>query len=691
MDNRVTEHPILKIPDYYNVEFTWNGEKLTAPAEMVISSALFINGIKTFGYHAKDNSPQGMFCANGQCAQCTVIANGKPVKSCMTPLEKGMTIKSCIGLPELPSDDNPISIGNPPIIETEVLIVGAGPSGLSAANVLAEYGVNIILIDDKDRLGGKLVLQTHKFFGSQKEVHAGKRGFEIAEIIGNLVKERPEIQIWLNSTAIAVFSDGIVGILKNNREYTLIKPSRLFIATGAREKMLAFPGCTLPGVYGAGAFQTLVNRDLVKPSERIFIIGGGNVGLIAGYHAIQAGIDVVGLVEALPRCGGYKVHEDKLRRLGIPIYTSYTILSANGDGRVDSLTIGKLDKNWKLISGTEKSFECDTILIAVGLEPVNEFYQKANDFGISCWVAGDAQEIAEASAAIFTGKLEAIKMLESMNIETQEDVNALESQAQLMKEKPPNPIMRKLPEEETGIFPIFHCYQEIPCNPCASVCPQGMIHTENDIITRLPYFYGEKECSGCGKCVSICPGLAITLVDYRKDQENPLVTFPFEIAMNKLDQGTLVTIMSDTGSLGQFEVNRTRILKLFPRTQLITVKLPRNIAKQAVNIRMQDHITQEPMELYHKPPFPDDAIVCRCERVTAGEIRNWIRNGITDVNELKTVTRAQMGACGGKTCSSLIQRIFREEGIKSDRITKGTKRPLFIEVPFNAFVREGKI
>jgi NAD(P)H-nitrite reductase large subunit len=132
-------------------------------------------------------------------------------------------------------------------------------------------------------------------------------------------------------------------------------------------------------------------------------------------------------------------------------------------------------------------------------------------------------------------------------------------------------------------------------------------------------------------------------------------------------------------------------LKLFPLTQLITVKLPLNIAKQAVNIRMQDHITQEPMELYHKPPFPDDAIVCRCERVTAGEIRNWIRNGITDVNELKTVTRAQMGACGGKTCSSLIQRIFREEGIKSDRITKGTKRPLFIEVPFNAFVREGKI
>ena len=111
----------------------------------------------------------------------------------------------------------------------------------------------------------------------------------------------------------------------------LIKPEVLFVASGAREKSLAFSGNTLPGVYGAGAFQTLVNRDLIKPSEKLFIVGGGNVGLIAGYHALQAGIEVVGLVEALPECGGYKVHKDKLVRMGVPVYTSHTILSANGD------------------------------------------------------------------------------------------------------------------------------------------------------------------------------------------------------------------------------------------------------------------------------------------------------------------------------------------------------------------------
>jgi NADPH-dependent 2,4-dienoyl-CoA reductase/sulfur reductase-like enzyme/NAD-dependent dihydropyrimidine dehydrogenase PreA subunit/bacterioferritin-associated ferredoxin len=690
MDNRITEHPILTIPDYEVIEFSWDGKKLSSPGNLVISSALFINGIKIFGYHPKDGSPQGMFCANGQCAQCTVIANGKPVKSCMTPLEAGMVIKSCSGLPELPPDDKLIPIADPGIYEIEVLVIGAGPSGLSATSTLAEYGINVLLIDDKDRLGGKLVLQTHKFFGSQSEVHAGKRGFKIAEILGNKILTQHKVDIWLNSTALSVFSDGMVGILQNNNNYTLVKPRRLFIATGAREKMLAFPGDTLPGVYGAGAFQTLVNRDLVKPSEKIFIIGGGNVGLIAGYHAIQAGIDVVGLVEALPQCGGYKVHEDKLRRLGVPIYTSYTILSANGQEKVESVTVGKLDERWNLIPNTEKSFKCDTILIAVGLEPVDEFYHKAVEFGIETWVAGDAQEIAEASAAIFTGKLEAIKMLKSLGIETKENVEELEKKALMMKEKPPDPIEKEPQKKETGLFPVFHCHQEIPCNPCASVCPQGMIHTEDDILTRLPYFYGEKECSGCARCVAICPGLAITLLDYRADQKNPFVTIPFEIPTKKLEKGEKVTVMGDSGPLGQFEVIRTRILKKYPQTQLITIKIPRNLAKEVVNIRMQDHVSHQPMEIYHKPPYPDEAIVCRCERVTAGEIRKWIRSGVTDVNELKTLTRAQMGACGGKTCTSLIQRIFREEGIEVEKITKGTLRPLFVEVPFSAFVKEGR-
>jgi NADPH-dependent 2,4-dienoyl-CoA reductase/sulfur reductase-like enzyme len=100
-------------------------------------------------------------------------------------------------------------------------------------------------------------------------------------------------------TALFVFSDKKVGILKDGI-YRLVSPKRILNAAGAREKFLRFPGNKLARIYGAGAFQTLVNRDLVRPTRRLFIIGGGNVGLIAAYHALQAGIEVVGLAEAMP-------------------------------------------------------------------------------------------------------------------------------------------------------------------------------------------------------------------------------------------------------------------------------------------------------------------------------------------------------------------------------------------------------
>jgi len=686
MEN-IKEHPILDIPERKKITFTFDGKELIGYEGMVISSALFLNKIKTFGHHVKDDSPQGMFCANGQCSQCNVIVNSIPVKACMTPLESGMIIESCNGLPELPAIDNPVNVGDSDIVDTELLVIGAGPAGLSATKIFGENNINVILVDDKSNLGGKLVLQTHKFFGSQEDVYAGTRGIDIAKILGNIVQKLPTVDVWLNSVCLAVFSDGLVGILKDNNSYVLIKPKNILVATGAREKMLVFPANTLPGVYGAGAFQTLVNRDLIKAAEKIFIVGGGNVGLIASYHAIQAGMEVIGLIEALPQCGGYKVHEDKLRRLGVPIYTRHTIVSANGEKKVESITIGQIDKDFNIIPGTEKTYECDTILIAVGLNPVDEFYHKANEFGLKVWVAGDAQEIAEASAAIFTGRIEALKILEEIGIEVREDIDELQNFAELMKAKPPNPIKIEMSFKEEGIYPVFYCNQEIPCNPCTSVCPQEQIETIDDLITQLPFFKGEEECLGCGKCVAVCPGLAVILIDYRKDKDNPFVIFPLELTHEKLEKGKKVTVVSNEKELGEFEVYRSRILPEFPKTQLITVKLPSEIAKQAVAIKLLKSAFNEPIEVYQTSFTEDDTIVCRCERVSVGEIRKWIRAGVRDFNELKALTRVGMGACGGKTCTPLIEQIFREEDISIERITPGTKRPLFIEVPMGIFAK----
>ncbi len=413
---RIEKHPILSIPEREKISFFWQGREISAYRGETIASALFASGIRVFGHHHKDGAPQGIFCANGQCAQCMVIVDGLPLKSCAELVQPGMRVEPADGLPQLPDveDAPPAAPAAARELQAPVLIIGGGPSGLSAAIELGKLGIHTLLIDDKHRLGGKLVLQTHRFFGSTDAVYAGTRGINIATRLEKEVRQYPEVEVWLHSTALAVFSDQKVGILKDGKEYVLVIPQVILVATGARERFLAFKGNTLPGVYGAGAFQTLVNRDLIRPAEKLFIVGGGNVGLIAGYHALQAGIEVVGLVEALPECGGYKVHKDKLARMGVPIYTSHTVVSANGEDKVESVTIAKVDKQFRPIPGTEKSFACDSLLIAVGLEPVDEFYRKGKDFGILTFAAGDAEEIAEAPAAMFSGKIKGLEIAQAL-------------------------------------------------------------------------------------------------------------------------------------------------------------------------------------------------------------------------------------------------------------------------------------
>ena len=156
------------------------------------------------------------------------------------------------------------------------------------------------------------------------------------------------------------------------------------------------------------------------------IVGAGNIGLIVGYQLLQAGVEVKALIDALPKIGGYLVHASKLKRLGVPIYTSHTIKNARGKESVEGATIVELDKNMNPVKGTEKDFEVDLILIAVGLSasnkilsqigckntyvkemgawlPIHNEYMETTIEGI--YLAGDAGGIAEASTAMLEGKL----------------------------------------------------------------------------------------------------------------------------------------------------------------------------------------------------------------------------------------------------------------------------------------------
>jgi sarcosine oxidase subunit alpha len=676
--HRIEQHPVLEVTGRANTVFYFNGRRLAARPGEVVSSALFAHGIDIFGHHHKDGSPQGIFCSNGQCAQCLVIADGVPVKGCMTRVRDGMRVLACDGTPELPAaDEAPRAFAPVRTIDTDVLTIGAGPAGITAALELASHGIKVLIVDDKHRLGGKLVLQTHSFFGTVADCYAGTRGIDIASMLAREIEQSPSIHVLLNATAVACYHDGRIGVAREG-EYLLVNPKKLLVAAGARERALAFPGCDLPGVYGAGAFQTLVNRDLVCPSEKLFIVGGGNVGLIAAYHAIQAGIGVVGLVEAMPQVGGYRVHQDKIKRLGVPVLTSHTIKCANGRERVESVTIVEVDGGLRELPGTEQTFEADTLLVAVGLNPVDELSREAKRLGMDVYTAGDALEIAEASAAIFSGRIAGREIAKALGKDV-EVPPEWRQRWEILKSKPGATHSLDCAVPRSGIFPVIRCVQEIPCDPCIHVCPKKMIEMSGDPVFGIPRV-AKDECTGCTMCVAACPGLAITLVDLRRGGPEGSVTVPLELLEVKARVGDQVDAVDMEGNfVGRAEVEKIIKRKAYDRTLLVTLRLPKEKAPQVAGFRVQDPRLSEPIPDGHPSPVTDDAVICRCERVTAGEIRQLIRQGARDLNQLK-VLRCGMGACGGKTCEALILNLFQDEGVGLCEVVRFTQRPLVAEV-----------
>ncbi len=335
--------------------------------------------------------------------------------------------------------------------EYELAVVGGGPAGLSAALMASRFGIKTVLIDENRRLGGQLVKQTHKFFGSYEHM-AGVRGIAIGRELSNRVMENPDITVMLSTTAVGYYEDGTIALYQREPEEKLIdlKPQTVIFATGARENMLAFPGNDLPGVYGAGAVQTLMNVYGVLPGENVLMIGSGNIGLIVSYQLLQAGSKIEAIVEILPRIGGYIVHASKVRRYGVPILTRHTILEAFGDEKVEGAVIAQVDERFRTIAGTEREVKVDVICLAVGLAPiVNLVWQAGVEIayipelgGHVPWhdeemrtnvphifVAGDLAGIEEATTAMIEGELAALSAVEFLQKADKTEIQKLRIEA----------------------------------------------------------------------------------------------------------------------------------------------------------------------------------------------------------------------------------------------------------------------
>lgn len=314
----------------------------------------------------------------------------------------------------------------------ELAIVGAGPAGLAAGYEAARAGVSVLVIDENHRPGGQLFKQIHKFFGSRRHL-AGVRGYDIgARLLDDLTEHG--VEVWLNSAVFGLF-EGKVLVMDRRGEKALVQAENIILATGASENALSFPGWTLPGVMSAGAAQTLISIYRVLPGKRVLMVGSGNVGLIVSYQLMQAGADVAALVEAAPRIGGYAVHAAKIRRAGVPIYTSTTILEATGSDQVNGAVLAAVDDSFRPVPGTERTVEVDTICLAVGLTPLAELAWMAGcEFAFSprlgghvplhdenmmttcdgIYVAGDITGVEEASTAMEEGRLAGIAVAERL-------------------------------------------------------------------------------------------------------------------------------------------------------------------------------------------------------------------------------------------------------------------------------------
>lgn len=483
----------------------------------------------------------------------------------------------------------------------DVVVVGAGPAGLAAAEQAALAGASVLAIDANEAPGGQLVKQIHKFFGSA-EICAGVRGIRLAQrFYASALEHGCEFLLGAAVYALHAAPGGGWDVFAADGEKTrCFRAQAVVLALGASENALAFPGWTKPGVITAGAAQTLVNLSRVRVGRRALMVGAGNVGLIVSYQLMQAGISVAAVVEAAPRIGGYAVHADKIRRAGVPILTSHTVVEALGDPAVEAAIIAQVDANFAPIPGTERTLEADIVCLAVGLSPLVKLAAACgcklernpatgetipwHDDNLmtslsGVFVAGDVAGVEEASIALEEGALAGLAALTYLGKAGAGNAAACNSRLAALRGRganvPPDYSLSAYEQYDTPKA-VIECFEGIPCNPCEHVCPTGAIRV-GEAITGLPRL-DPARCTGCGKCVAACPGLACFLVNLNAGEDQAEITIPYEY-LPAPEAGEAVRALSRAGDfVCAGKITRVRRLKDADNTALVTVAVPKQHA-----------------------------------------------------------------------------------------------------------------
>ena len=260
-------------------------------------------------------------------------------------------------------------------IKVDVLVIGAGPAGLAAAIAAKKAGVdNLIVLEREDHPGGILRQCIHNGFG----LHRFKEELTGPEYAQRDIDTAAEMGIDIRTgvTVLSVSKDKRVTAVSRENGLQIFEAKSIVLAMGCRERprgALAIPGTRCAGIYSAGTAQKFVNLEGCMPGRRVVILGSGDIGLIMARRMTLQGAKVLACVELMPYSSGLNRNIVQcLQDYNIPLYLSHTVIDIHGKERLTGVTVAKVDENRRPIPGTEMEFECDTLLLSVGLIPENE-------------------------------------------------------------------------------------------------------------------------------------------------------------------------------------------------------------------------------------------------------------------------------------------------------------------------------
>jgi sarcosine oxidase subunit alpha len=398
---RIRKHPYFTFPRGERIAFTYDGRPLEAYRGETLAEALLASGIRTFSRSVKYHRPRGPFCNQGGCPGCLLRVNGVPnVRACRTLIEEGMDVRSQNAFPGAAFDllgvldrlsfllppafpvrgfihptflkgvyqrtvrrlagvgtipEAPPSAGERRIVdwEREIVVVGGGIAGLSAAWRAAEAGASVTLIDREEEVGGGLLFQGDPLFPA-----IGEEEVLPSEEIKDLARkaEEAEVEFLTEATTIGLYPERELAVVDRGRGLRRIRAQRIVLATGTSQELPLFINNDLPGVFAGPGLQRLLHRRGIRPGKRALLSGSGNYALSLAYQLHLAGIEVVGIVEEGEEIRGERRLRERVEGLGVPLFPSHTLQEAFGRGGVEGALLVERG------SASEKRVSCDLIV-----------------------------------------------------------------------------------------------------------------------------------------------------------------------------------------------------------------------------------------------------------------------------------------------------------------------------------------